>query len=63
MKAEERKWKLEWNTRWLSEDNRLERWNHVRHRSGLPDLTLEQAAQILFNPKLSHDVKEYLDGE
>lgn len=63
MKAAERKMWVEHHKKWLSEDHRLDRWNHVRHRAGLPDLTLEQAAQLLTNPTLYRDVKEYIDGE
>ena len=61
MKKEDRELWLERHKKYLLEDNRLTRWNHVRHRAGKPDLTLEQAAEILFNPTMYRDVKEYLD--
>lgn len=61
MKTEERERLLEQHKKYLLEDNRLSRWNHVRHRAGKPDLTLEQAAQFLLNPTMHRDVKDYLD--
>lgn len=61
MRDADRKTAIELHKKWLSEDNRLSRWNHVRHRSGVPDLTLEQAAAALLDPKLLRDVREYLD--
>lgn len=61
MKDSERRMWLECHKKWLSEDNRLARWNHVRHRAGVHDLTLEQAATTLLDPKMLRDVKECLD--
>ena len=61
MTNQQREDTLERHKKYLLEGGRLDRWNHVRHRAGKPDLTLEQAAQLLFNPTMNRDVKEYLD--
>lgn len=61
MSKQEQNLKLEQHKKYLSEEGRLERWNHVRHRAGKEDLTLEQAAQYLLNPSVHSDVKNYLD--
>ena len=61
MTTKDREDALERHKKYLLEDHRLDRWNHVRHRAGKPDLTLEQAAGLLLNPTMHRDVKEYLD--
>jgi hypothetical protein len=61
MNAKDREIALERHKKYLLEEGRLERWNHVRHRAGKPDLTLEQAARFLLDPSNHRDVKEYLD--
>jgi hypothetical protein len=54
---------VELNKRWLSEDNRLPRWNHLRDRCGLEPLTLEQAAELMaVNKQVDKDIREYLEG-
>lgn len=62
MKPQERKMWIENNKRWLAEDHRLSRWNHLRDRCGLSQLTLEQAAEMMLNKQIDKDIREYLEG-
>lgn len=61
MNATEPNPQIERNTQWLSQENRLACWNHLRYRSGLPDITLEQAAMLMCDRRIEKDIKEYLD--
>lgn len=62
MKTAERQMWVENNKKWLSDDNRLDRWNHLRDRCGLSQLTLEQAAEMMLNKQIDKDIRDYLEG-
>ena len=40
-------------------DIQLSRWNHIRHRAGLEDITKEQAERILSNASIQSRAEIY----
>ncbi len=48
---------------WLDAHNRLARWNHVRDRAGLRELSRVEAIVVLvrMRPSDLRDLKEYLE--